>query len=129
MDNRIFNVNGKTKEMLLDTLKLVFQQESGFGCKAWKFSKEKGLILCWCEDEESNKLMTSLGAEECLPFVWEWLKGEGAKTVECVDWDADADHDGDNERGWRVYCEDWGSVGNESYAICAIKPVYLWYGK
>lgn len=42
-------------------------------------------------------------------------------------------HDGDNEIGWRVYCEDWGKIytsDNRSIdGVIAIKPVYLWYGK
>ena len=58
-----------------------------------------------------------------------WLKGEFAKTVILDDWDADMNHDGSNSRGWRVYVGDWGHVGDEMYAICAVKPVFLWHGK
>ena len=27
------------------------------------------------------------------------------------------------------YIEDWGHVGDDFYAIVAIKPAYMWYGK
>jgi len=36
---------------------------------------------------------------------------------------------GDNEKGWRVYCEDWGKIDSDDYAFLAIKPAYIWYGK
>lgn len=132
MDNRIFNVNGKGAEALRSTLQLVFNQEGEkTTCKAWKFSQKHGLVLFWWAEEGNgrNKLPSELTAEECLPMVWAWLHGEEAKTVELTGWDKAVDHDGDNGEGWRVYCEDWGHVAGEHSAICAVKPVVLWYGK
>jgi hypothetical protein len=45
-----------------------------------------------------------------------------------ANWDRDADHDGDNGPGWRVYTGNWGQV-LDSDTLLAIKPIYLWYGK
>ena len=131
MDNRIFNVNGKGDKALLATLQLVFQQcGDKTTCKGWRFSKEHGLILLWWADgKDVVKLPSGLTAEQCLPMVVSWLGDAEAKTVVKTSWDASCDHDGGNGEGWRVYCADWGHVAGESSAICAVKPVVLWYGK
>ena len=83
MDNRIFNVNGKSDEQLLATLKLVFAQK-GTTCKGTLFDKEKGLILLWWCDKESkgNPLPTDLTAEEIFPIVKSWLKSKQSLEVD-----------------------------------------------
>ena len=132
-DNRVFNVNGCEDEQLLAALKLAFEQRrEGQTCKGWIFDKDKGLIFLWfCEDKEkqSFKLPSKLTAEQCFPLVLGWLNSEMAGQMRYEEWDADADHDGSNSRGWRVYCEDWGHVGGNPYAICAVRPAFLWHGK
>lgn len=133
-DNRIFNVNGENDEdeQLLAALKLIFAQS---GCKAegWSYSKKYGLILYWhcgdSQDKEIHQFPAPMTAERVFPVVKEWLGSKDAAEVECVGEDANLDHDGHNEKGWRVYCEYWGHVADSSYAFCAIKPVYCWYGK
>jgi len=128
-DNRIFNVNGKSEEYLLETLQLALKNTKVEG---WKHSPNHGLILFWAipkNDKKVNRFPAPLNADAIFPIVTQYLKSEDASKVECKDWDADADHDGHNERGWRVYCTDWGHVGNECYALIAIKPAYIWYGK
>ncbi len=144
--NMIFNVNGRGKEKLTATLKLAFSEYNKNPCKAWSFSKQAGLVLSWCYNKNGatgqHPLPVALNAESCVDFVWEWLQSEQAKTVIQTGNDMDADHDGHNELGWRVYLEEWGYVYGETsengvkqyapggnYAICAIKPVYLWFGK
>lgn len=145
MDNRIFNVNGKGDEMLLRAIKLVFEQSgANTTAKAWSVTKKRGLILHWWYDKsetvQGNELFktetytkhpfpANMTAEQCLPFISAWLQSDEAKKTETVDDDANADHDGHNGPGWRVFCEGWGHVNSCSDAICAIKPVYLWYGK
>lgn len=132
-DNRVFNVNGKgTGWILDDVIDMVFmQQGENTTCKAWSQSKEHGLILHWYGDNDySTNLLTPLSAEECRPMIKAWLAGDFAKTCFGTGpWDGDADHDGHNGVGWRVYCEDWGHVAGYSSAICAIQPVFVWYGK
>jgi hypothetical protein len=40
------------------------------------------------------------------------------------------DHDGDNERGWRLYKEDWGRIDKfEHGSVCAIEPMWIEYDK
>jgi hypothetical protein len=131
MDNRIFNVNGKGSQMLLHTLELVFEQ-TNLKCVGWIFSKTHGLILTWhLDDKNIIPLPTTKGltASEVLPVVLSWLESDMAKTIKLEHWDSNYQHDGSNSKGWRVYCEDWGHVADHSCAICAILPVFLWYGK
>lgn len=130
MDNRLFNVNGRGDEMLLATLNLVFAQDGSIlTCKSWKFTPEHGLILAWYHDKDFNAFPAALTAEQCLPFVSAWLKSDDAKTVKLGEWEGKIDHDGSDDAGWRVYCEDWGYVAGYHQAICAVKPCVLWYGK
>lgn len=135
MDNRIFNVNGRGEELLSKTLDLVMSQYASSYNKspisAWKHSKQYGLILYWFhnENDESTPLPCDTDAKGILPIVLDYLSSDKAKEVETRGWDSNSDHDGHNKLGWRVYCEDWGKIDHSHYAICAIKPAYMWYGK
>ena len=75
-----------------------------------------------------------VNSEELTDILWNWLSSEEAKTVEFSSWEQDADHDGSNDKGWRLYTEEWGCITEKGksmdhYSIGAFKPVYLWYGK
>ena len=127
-DNAVFNVNGKSESRLRDALSLAL---NGGTVAAYKFIQSKGLVLYSYASSGNNgvvKFPTPLSANEVSGIVIKWLQSEEAKSVPCEGWDADADHDGDNEIGWRVYTEDWGHVEGEWDAL-AIKPAYMWYGK
>lgn len=129
MGNRLFNVNGKTDEMLRDALRLAFTDEYGTNtCDGWVFDPKCGLILLGYADGH-NKFPAPLTADEVFPIVLNWLKSKEASTVELGPWEDDCDHDGHNTKGWRVYVGDGGHVGNHYTALCAVKSVYLWYGK
>lgn len=131
--NRIFNVNGIDKEFFVDTLTLAIKQETTDGKVAgYRIHPQKGFILLWSvsSDVESRKgiaFPVKMSANLVADIVWEWLQ-TGPET-EYPHWDEDCDHDGHNELGWRIYCENWGHVDSDWAAICAIKPAYIWYGK
>jgi hypothetical protein len=130
MDNRLFNVNGRGEEMLKDTLQLAFTQKGEHHrCEAFSQTKESGLILLWYKGKGDSDFPVPMDATQCSSMVMSWLKSEFAETVELSDWCQDIDQDGHNSLGWQVYCEGWGHVGDNRYAICGIKPAYLWYGK
>lgn len=144
MDNRVFNVNGMNKEMLIATLRLVFAQERGCyvdkdgnleqtTAKGWMLHPVHGLILLWwLEDERDGEhaFISPQNAEVCAEAVWTWLQAEDTwEKSNFEDWDVDCDHDGHNSRGFRIYCDDWGHIGPYTNAICAIKPAYMWHGK
>lgn len=132
MDNRVFNVNGRTKEQLKLTLQLALHDEYGKDktVSGWRTTQDHGLILLWhVSSKDHVKFPVELNYEQLVEIVWSWLKSDDAKKVKQTGWDVDSPHDGHNNIGWRVYCEDWGHVADDHYAIVAIKPAYLWYGK
>jgi hypothetical protein len=99
--------------------------------KGWVIHKKYGLIFLWATSDrkDANKFPVALSAKSAAKMAFEWLVSDEAKQIECVDEDADCDHDGSNSLGWRVFVGEWGHVGNETYSICAVKPAYLWHGK
>jgi len=146
MDNRLFNVNGRTKEQLLLAVKLLLLDEYGkqTKVKGYYFHQKKGLVLTWFLNDNGSYKPTpftnrmgrpeEIGSEELTDILWEWKDGEQAKEVELGDWENDADHDGSNDIGWRLYTERWGHIESyehtiDHYSIAAFKRVYLWYGK
>jgi hypothetical protein len=68
-----------------------------------------------------QKLPYPMQGKALVEFAWNWL--ETAERGE------QPDHDGENEAGWRVYCEGWGRVGDAQYSFVAIQPVWAMYGK
>ncbi len=127
-DNVIFNVNGRGLEALTKTLELVFK---GSMVEGWKFKKDYGLCLYQHDStskKDINRFPVKISPSKASEIVFDWLKSDEAKLVPCKGWDADYDHDGINELGWRVYTEDWGHIDGDRDVV-AIKPCYLWYGK
>lgn len=129
-DNRQFNVNGRGKEMLVQTLELAFAQQGDKARATGYFlAPDHGLVLVWCESARPEHLFPApLTASAAAEMVWAWLESKPSIAIRSQ-WDRDADHDGDNSVGWRVYCEDWGHVDGRANAIVAVKPVFLWHGK
>lgn len=139
MDNRIFNVNGREDDDLLEVLKLAFKHgnwNKERKAKGWRIDKKYGFILFsyiptyTYTGKNINEFPIPLSAEAICPIIKEYLKNkETWENVEFEDWDKDLDHDGSNGKGWRVYCENWGHIDSESSAFIAIKPAYMWFGK
>lgn len=131
--NRIFNVNGRMdrggKELLLATLKLAFlrvgQETKATG---YRLSKTHGFILYQYDGKAGVvPFACPLNADQVYEQVLAWLETD--PDVVLTGWDRDADHDGHNGPGWRVYCEDGGHVDGAYAAFLAIKPAFMWYGK
>lgn len=133
-DNRVFNVNGESKEDLALALKLAFSQRSSVGtARAWKVVPSHGLVFYWYASTGTHPLPVPLDAEGAAEIAWQWLhsaEGESTPTDAALgSWFKNLDHDGSNIMGWRAYSEDWGHVNRDSYAIVAIHRSYLWLGK
>lgn len=120
-DNRAFNVNGRGKESLRDVLRIAFAQ---WGEKttavSYTIDPKNGLTFQW-HNEKGLAFPSPLGSDDAAAVAWTWL--ESSPKTECVGNDANADHDGDNSLGWRVY------YGGGSYCIATVKPAFLWHGK
>lgn len=129
MDNRLLNINGKSRELLALALNVAFEQFDCSFARAW-IETSAGLVILWSDqDDKSYRFPAPLTHEQVVPIVWQWFQSKKPEDFTLVKWEENLDHDGDNKIGWRVYVEDWGHVTGISCAICAIKPVYLWYGK
>jgi len=131
MDNRLFNVNGESPEMLEKALELALIQSNNKGFASWIVDPKKGLVLCWTDVNGGNAFMGGKqSAKAIVDQVVSWLRSEQAEAIPtdemCETLD---DMDVSNELGWQVYCEKWGHVGDNHYAICAVRPAYLWFGK
>ena len=144
MDNKVFNINGATKEQLANAVTCLLFNECGNFIKiaSWRFMEDKGLVLYWHVKGENSTPFTdkwgkpkSLEPEELTDILWEWLQSDQAKNFKPVgEWDYNLNHDGSNERGWRLYTEDWGKIkqkvaGSLTYSLCAFVPAYIWHGK
>lgn len=135
MDNRIFNVNGIGVKELTNTLILLLESGSYYiKVVGWRIHPEKGFILYWdAKDENVTPFPSVMSATWLAPMIMNWLESDDAKRMKCIGKDADYDHDGSNEYGFRVYIEDWSRIqtgqSDEGYSIAAIRPAYLWYGK
>jgi len=151
MDNRIFNVNGKTKQQLaLAVQALLLDEYDGIQkVKGWYFNKERGLVLTWYVGNDSGNKKTipftnrmgqptEIEPDELVDILWDWLSSEQANEVELEGWDKKfEDSDVSNNAGWRLYVDEWGHVkeGNkphdsiDHYSIAALTKAYMWYGK
>lgn len=134
MDNRVFNVNGRMdhggKELLEKTLELAFltdglsKPQTAVG---YRISETHGFVLYKYKSDKAIPFPCPLNAKQVAEQVFAWLESD--PKVALSGWDQDADHDGDNGPGWRVYCEDWGHVDHDFAAFVAITPAFMWCGK
>ena len=150
MDNKVFNVNGKTKEQLTLALELLLSDEYNFkkdkNVDGWYFNPKRGFVLTWYINErnDTQAFTDRLGnpkpieIPELVDILWDWLQSDQALTFEIKGkWDEKIEGDSDVscDRGWRLYTDEWGHINNpdgytiDHYTIGALKPVWLWYGK
>ncbi len=85
--------------------------------------KNRRLVFFWAKTDSPDFVafpfeMDSDGAAD---FATRWLDSE--------DYGIGPDHDGDNGKGWRLYCEGWGHVDDEWQAFVAVSPRWAMYGK
>lgn len=84
------------------------------------------LVLRWTKADQMKpdgpvNLLTKLDVAGAVDLASRWLAEQ--------DYGRQPDHDGDNGKGWRVFTGNWGHVGNDHYAVCAILPEWAMYGK
>ena len=144
MDNKIFNVNGRTIEQLELAVQLVLLDEYGQHdvVSGYYVSPKKGMVITRDVTVGKSKPFTDslgnpkiiIGYKELASILFDWLMSPEAKTIECIGGDENYPHDGSNDLGWRIYVEEWGHIRGDDNcldhsSIFAFKPAYLWYGK
>lgn len=86
----------------------------------WK-EKDNTLIFAWTDGNVLIPFPTPIDYEEATVIARRWLE-------EKAEYGRQSDHDGDNGKSNRVYCDDWGHVDND-YKCFAVEPVWEMYGK
>ena len=127
--NVIFNINGRYRDYFDLALQLAIAPNNSdqytTKVRAWYIDEEKNrMVLLWHHKPNSNAFITDLSAAEVGPQVWAWLEGREPLKPHMA-------HDGDSVIGWRMYVDNmWGHVEPfGSYAIVAIEPSWIEYGK
>lgn len=120
MDNFNFDMTSQGAETLKKALCLF--NPPGGKVTGYSVNQEKGLIFYWA-DRSANmtKLPFAMTLEQAADFAAGWLQQ--------ADYGDEPDHDGDNGKGWRLYCESWGHVAGDPYAFAAVQPAWAMYGK
>lgn len=83
---------------------------------------EKTLVFYWVTAHEVQMLPFELDVKGMIDFTTRWLGVNPPVRPE-------PDHDGDNGKGFRIWCDSWGHVNSEYQAFVAIKPEWACYGK
>ena len=118
----ILSVNGeslsrlKTAMSLLDTWENGKQKIVGFTVDDNKF------ILFEYPHEKMTPFPSPMSVDFVAAMIYEWLK--------TAEYSEEPDHDGSNERGWRLYKENWGRINKFGHgSIGAVEPMWIEYGK
>lgn len=114
---------GRGKALLSDLLDVAFCVTSNSYAVGWKVT-DKGFVLFWHDESDGNNphpFPTRMAACDLTDTVWAWLnEAEYPETPK---------HDGSNTKGFRVYTETWGRIGDDRYSFLAIQPCWIEHGK
>jgi hypothetical protein len=125
MDNFHIDITSEGIEEFDQAMKIAFNHAPGKKTTHYSIDPEKGFILFWgapANGTTADEFPFPLSHIPATALLWQWLITE-------AEYGREPDHDGDNEKGWRVYNEDWGMIGNHRYSFVAIQPVWAMYGK
>jgi hypothetical protein len=131
MDNFHIDITSEGRDEFNMAVGLAMAHVPGGKVVAYCMHPDRGMVLFWDWDPKENgsfeghpvqKLLYQMNAKALSDFAWGWLLGGS-------DYGEEPDHDGDNHKGWRVYNESWGHVGDCWRARLAIHPEWALYGK
>lgn len=136
LDNFAMNIRARTKQSFEHAMAIAFAT-TAYGASHWCEHPEFGLILFYYyKDEEKNfngkpifPFTHTLDALTATAFVWDWLIKADRTKFKLKEMDVHYSGDGNCEKAWRVYVENWGHIGGCSSAIVAILPTWAWIGK
>lgn len=118
MDNRQLDFTGEGFEDFKLAMRLAIHDNKTIGYRVF----ENKFILYWAKSDKMQQLPYPMTIDETINFAWGWfMKNEPSMK--------EPDHDGDNEKGFRVFNESWGHVLGEWQAYIAIEPIWAMYGK
>ena len=121
MDNKVFRVNGDSLRELTKAMQLLGDDYT----KAIGYldDKDNGLVFFRYDSDLMVPFPSEQSMEDCAIIANNWLDKKAVYPPE-------PNHDGDNEKGWLLYCDDWGHIADYGYhAFMAVKPIWCMYGK
>jgi len=142
MNNFGIDITAEGQETLLKAIEIAFAHNAPGQCmESYHLSKlesseynglpknvdgRKAIILRWTKTEKVAEggpvnLPFKLDPRGAADFARRWLAEQ--------DYGQEPDHDGHNGKGWRIITGNWGHIGDDHYAICAILPWWAMYGK
>lgn len=139
MDNFTIDITAEGWLTLLEVLTIAFRHNAPGGKASHWMEVEasakaewlnatgvrKALVLLWHEEQRSGvelqRFPVPLDAKGAAEMAWRWL--------EEADRGSEPDHDGDNGKGFRIYCGHWGRFEGLTYSIVGIVPAWAEYGK
>jgi len=142
MDNFHIDVRADSREAFDLAVRLAFMKAPVSRATHFATHKKYGLILLWAPEPDKDGLEVhplpyALNDIRACEFAWSWL--EEMRGTEGL-WEYDSEDPVDSMSGplegaaanasaFRIFCEEWGHVGELHCAICAIKPAFAWIGK
>lgn len=121
MDN--FHIDITSEGPLIKAMEIAFGKYRT--AEAYAIDPGKGLVFLWAKKDTLGAVRVDLpfkmDAAGAADFDTRWLAE--------ADYGRQPDHDGDNEKGWRLYNEGWGRINGYDYSIVAVKPAWAMYGK
>lgn len=121
MDNFHIDITSRGIDPLKSALSLCGHKKvSGYRVEETKGKPR--MIFYWASSPNAAPFPFEMPIDQAAQFAQAWLDG-GAE------YGREPDHDGHNEKGFRLYCEDWGHVAGEWQAFVAIEPAWAMYGK
>ena len=142
LDNFKIDIIARSQQSLLKALEIAFAHNNPGGLVAsYEIKKlvkndfnditdnlngKTAFILRWIKRNNTDRpeivnFSFNLDVIGAADFAMRWLAEQ--------DYGYEPDHDGDNEKGWRIYTGAWGHIDGDHYAICAIMPEWAMYGK
>ena len=131
-DNDLIDLRLEAK-FLQPALKLVMLVRNSEATH-YRINEKYGMVLYdkrFCDHGEKHvpPLISIPEWQKPWTLAKEWLETAKPDPQFLDEMERDADHDGDNSVGFRMFNEVWAMVDGDHHAFIAIKPVYLWHGK
>ena len=101
------------------------QFATGWAVLPGKDGRPSRLVFYWRESDDDVEVhpfpFQAAAGETMASFAFNWLAQ--------VDYGPEPDHDGSNARGYRVFNEAWGRLGDDDAAFLAVEPAWALIGK
>jgi hypothetical protein len=122
--NPILNVNGQGLARLKAAMALADDGEGSFRRSATGYAISAGRLVFfqYASDKAQTLFPSPISLDRAAEIAFDWLATQ--------EYGPEPDHDGDNERGWRLFRDRWGHIDGLGYsAFVAVEPCWIEFGK